>query len=101
MKPDRVPLSELDRARIEFPQIYRNLVHLGPGRGLFCAKCGTKAQTGGGHGRGSGFSFYYCCTCDEFVEWDDFGMTGDMRTECQILMRNGIRRAEGSNDEQS
>ena len=101
MEQDRVSLSELDRARAEFHQVHINLVHLGPGRGLFCAKCGTKTHSGGGHGRSFGFSFYYCHTCDGFVEWDDFGMTGDMRTECQVLMRNGIRRAEGSNDEQS
>ena len=101
MEPDRVSSSELDRARVEFPQVYNNLVHLGPGRGLFCVKCSTKAQPSGGHGRGFGFSFYYCHTCDGFVEWDDFGMTGDMRTEYQVLMRNRIRRAEEPNDEQS
>jgi len=100
MEPDRVSLSELDRARAEFHQVHGNLVHLGPGRGLFCAKCGTKAQTGGGHGRGFGFSFYYCNTCDGFVEWDDFGMTEEMRNEFQVLMRNEIRRAGGSNDVQ-
>jgi len=101
MEPDRVSLPELGRARVEFPQIYSNLVHLGPGRGLFCVKCGTKAQPGGGHGRGFGFSFYYCYTCDGFVEWDDFGMTGEMRTEYQVLMRDRIRGTEGLNNEQS
>ena len=101
MEPDRVSLPELGRARVEFPQIHSNLVHLGPGRGLFCVKCGTKAQPGGGHGRGFGFSFYYCYTCDGFVEWDDFGMTGEMRTEYQVLMRDRIRGTEGLNNEQS
>jgi hypothetical protein len=91
MELDRVSLSELDKAREEFPQVHKNLVHLGPERGLFCAKCGTKAQPGGGHGRGFGFSFYYCHTCDEFVEWDDFGMTEEMRTKYRALMRPRLR----------
>jgi hypothetical protein len=96
MEPNRVvSLAELDMARVEFPQAYNNLVHLGPGRGLFCARCGTKAQPGGGHGRGFGFSFYYCYTCDEFVEWDDFGMTEEMRAKYQVLMRDKIRGREG------
>lgn len=94
MRLDRVNLSELNRARAEFPQVYNNLVHLSPGRGLFCVKCGTKAQPSGGHGRGFGFSFYYCNACDEFVEWDDFGMTEETRTQYQVLMRETRYRGQ-------
>ena len=101
MEPNRVSLAELNRARAEFPQVYNNLVHLGPERGLFCAKCGTKAQPGGGHGQGFGFSFYYCQTCDEFVEWSDFGVTQHMRTSYKAFMREQLRRLEGLNNEQS
>lgn len=91
MGEDRVTSAELKRARAEFPQAYDNLVHLGPWKGFYCAKCGTEAQPGGGHGDDLGFSFYYCRTCDEFVEWDSFGMTKDMINQYQAWVRPQLR----------
>ncbi len=91
---DRASLSELNKAREKFPQTHRNLVHLGPERGLFCARCGTKANPGGGDGQGFGYSYYYCCTCDEFVEWSDFGLTEETRAKYQAMTRNKIRELE-------
>lgn len=91
MQQDKATPAELKQARAQFPQVYDNLVHLGSEKGLYCAKCGTKAQPGGGHGDDFGFSFYYCYTCDEFVEWDSFGMTKDMTNQCQAWARPHLR----------
>ena len=43
---------------------------------------------GGGHGDGMGFSFGYCRSCKDFVEWDSFGLGQKDKLKIQHWIRN-------------
>jgi hypothetical protein len=67
------------------------MVYPGPDQGLFCRTCGARVRSGWACGGKGGTVFWYCPTCDEFLEWNGAGLTEGMSEECQTSMRSFLR----------
>ena len=63
-------------------------------RGAYCSKCGTELQDGWACGRNSSIFFWYCSTCDEFVQWQVVRGTAEVSEEGKDSMKSFLRYAK-------
>jgi hypothetical protein len=82
----------------------QRMVYLGPDQRLACRTCGTSVKHGWACGEKTCTAFWYCPTCDEFLEWCGSGLTDQMTQESQASMRsffkyiiNRSQKGEGNN----
>jgi hypothetical protein len=101
---ERRTSAELEKmgARVVGPS--QRMVYLGPDQGVWCRACGTKIEDGWACGKKGCTVFWYCPTCDEFLEWDGSGLTEEMTEEVQASMKSFLRytinraqKSEGNN----
>lgn len=105
MEEEERTLAELEKVGIGLTEHSEKMVYLGTGQGLFCRACGTKVEDGRVCGAKLAAVFWYCPTCDEFLEWHGFGITEETTGQCQTSLRPFLRwlrhhpeRGEGNNE---
>ena len=88
---ERRASAELEKVGTRLVGRSQRMVYLGPDQGLFCHACGTKVEDGWACGKKGCTAFWYCPTCDEFLEWDGSGLTEEMTEEGQTSMKSFLR----------
>ncbi len=66
------------------------MVYLESERDIYCSKCGTKVDNGRACGKDVSIVFWYCSTCDEFLQWQVLG-TAEVSEQCQESVRSFLR----------
>lgn len=61
-----------------------------------CPRCGNGIYQGGGHGDRFGFQHSYCLVCDEFIEWNSFGMDVQKTQGIQDYLRGIFKSKQQS-----
>ena len=105
MKPEeRMASAEVEKAETGLVGPSQRMVYQGPDHGLACRTCGTRVEEGWACGEKGCTIFWYCPTCDEFLEWSCSGLTEEMTEECQSSMKSFLRyimsrpaKGEGNN----
>ena len=60
-------------------------------RGIYCNKCGTKLEDGWACGQNLSSFFWYCPTCDEFVQWQQVLGTGEVSEQGKESMKSFLK----------
>ncbi len=92
MEGEKATSPELDKkVDTGLPDYSKKMVYLGVDRGFFCRRCATKVEEGRACGEKLTAVFWYCPTCDKFLEWHAFGITEQMTEQYQASVRSFLR----------
>lgn len=84
-------LPEAEEMTIGLPEGLGKMFYLGADQELVCGKCGTKAEGGRACGKNLTVVFWYCPTCNEFLEWHAVGIADEMTEQYQADLRPFLR----------
>ena len=72
-------------------RMYRRDEETGVKKGIYCNKCGTKLEDGWACGQNLSSFFWYCPTCDEFVQWQQVLGTGEVSEQGKESIKSFLR----------
>lgn len=91
MREEQRTFPRPEKVTIGLPQDLGKMVYLGADQELVCRRCGTKVEDGRACGKNLTAVFWYCPTCDEFLEWHAYGITKETTAQCQASVGSFLR----------
>lgn len=98
MREEQRTLAERQKVATGLTEQSEKMLYRSVDQALFCRRCLTRVEDGRACGKNLTAVFWYCPTCDAFLEWHAFGMTEGMTEQCQAEVRSFLRRLKYRSD---